>query len=114
MDLCIVSASAPSYILNSEIMRPIMQKRGHKELVCIDISTPRNIAPGVGGLPGITLYKIDDLSDIVSHNLQRRQEAVGDVERMIDNKILEFQKKMRSNGPFRQLNLPDFSFYYSG
>lgn len=114
VDLCIVSASAPSYILRPETMRPIMQKRQEKELVCIDISTPRNIAPGVGDLNGVTLYKIDDLSAIVGHNLQRRQAAVTDVERMIENKLREYQQKRSNNGRFRQMNLPDFSLYYSG
>lgn len=113
VDLCIVSASASAYILTQNYMAPVMRQRRHRELVCIDISTPRNIEPAVGDLPGVQLFKIDDLSAIVRENLSKRRSAVASVNNLIDVKMSELKRKLRIRSDYDERVLPYFVFSYS-
>lgn len=114
VDLCIVSASAPRYILDQNLMGLVMRQRRQRPLINIDISTPRNIDPDVAGIPGVGLYTIDDLSDIVNENLNKRRQAVAAVETIIDKKIEEFHRKIHNNRKFQQREWPSFPFNYAG
>ncbi|MCA9402754.1 MAG: glutamyl-tRNA reductase [Candidatus Omnitrophica bacterium] len=113
VDLCIVSASAGSYLLSRDYMAPVMRQRRNRELICIDISTPRNIEPAVGDLPGVKLFKIDDLSAIVRENLSKRRSAVAAVNKLIDCKMHELKRKLRNETGYDERVLPYFVFSYS-
>jgi glutamyl-tRNA reductase len=49
----------------------------------IDLSVPRSVAPEVESVPGMVLYNIDDIRSRTDRTLQRRMEAIPDVERII-------------------------------
>ncbi len=94
VDLCICSVGAPHYILEKATLDKVMQLRGGKKLILIDISMPRNIDPGISGLDGVKLIYIDDLDRVVEENMVKRKQAVGRVETIIEEKISEFQKRL--------------------
>jgi hydroxymethylbilane synthase len=49
----------------------------------VDISMPRMVDPHLATHPSTTLYDIDDLHQVTTHNLARRKSALHDVERII-------------------------------
>ena len=93
VDLCICSSSAPHFILDHETVNKIMPLRGHRRLLFIDISMPRNIDPKISHIEGVTLYSIDDLDSAVERNMKKRQDAVSDVEGIIEGKLKDYYKK---------------------
>jgi glutamyl-tRNA reductase len=76
IDIIITSTGAPHYVLYPQRVRQIMEKRGQRPLLLIDIAVPRDIDPAVQDLQGITLYNIDTLETVVQNNEEKRlQEA---------------------------------------
>ncbi len=94
VDLCICSVGAPHYILDKEKVETVMPMRQGRSLLFIDISMPRNIDPSVAELPGVCLRSIDDLDQVVNANMQKRRDAIAQVEGIIKNKVAEFNEKL--------------------
>jgi glutamyl-tRNA reductase len=75
-DIVISSTDAPHPILRREDLEPVMDVRGDRPMLVVDISVPRDVDPGATAIPGITLFDIDDLERVVESNLNgRRLEA---------------------------------------
>lgn len=94
VDVCICSAGAPHYLIERDLVKEVMRARCGRPLLLIDISMPRNIDPEVKTVPGVELFTIDELDQVVEDNVRRRQNAVGIVERIIDQKVSEFYDKL--------------------
>jgi glutamyl-tRNA reductase len=62
-DLVISCTGAGTMLITEEIVRGVLADRrpGHR-LVLLDLAMPRDVAPAVGGLPGVTLIGMDELS----------------------------------------------------
>ncbi|MDE2028256.1 MAG: glutamyl-tRNA reductase [Candidatus Omnitrophica bacterium] len=94
VDICFCAVGAPHYILDKEKISGIMELRQGRRLVLIDISMPRNIDPEVKSLEHVHLSAIDDLHEVVDHNMRKRAGAVSQVEAIIARKIVEFNNKI--------------------
>ena len=79
-----------------------MAVRQDKSLVLIDISVPRNIDPQVKTVGNVTLFSIDDLDKVVTDNLDRRNQAVVEATRIIEDKIRQFYTKLDKIGRLGQ------------
>ena len=95
VDICFCAVGSPHYILDKEKMSNIMPLRQGRRLVMIDISMPRSINPNAGEVEGIHLSSIDDLDQVVQASLKKRQQAAGQVEAIITQKIAEFHDKIQ-------------------
>lgn len=70
-DLVIVATGAPHLVLRAAELEQAMEVRKGRPLIVVDLAVPRNVDPASRTLAGVTLYDMDDLSDIV-----RTQHAV--------------------------------------
>lgn len=91
VDVCICSAGAPHFLITKDLMANVVSAR-QKQLICIDISMPRNIDPAIKTLGGITLIGLDDLDKVIEGNINKRQHAVAAVQELIQRKSKEFFK----------------------
>lgn len=105
VDVCFCCVGAPHYILNQEMVAKVLPMRSAHPLVFIDISMPRNIDPLVASLPNVRLKAIDDLKEIVQVSLQKRAQAVGEVQVIIQQKLIEFNLKIER---LKQFNGSDY------
>ncbi len=94
VDVCVCAAGAPHYILDGTIIEKVMSLRQQRKLILIDISMPRNINPQVADLPHVFLSCIDDLNQVVTETMIKRQAAVSSVEKMIDRQLGLFYEKV--------------------
>jgi len=94
VDICFCSASAPHYILDKSTIQKIVNLRNQKDLLLIDISMPRNIDPEVASIDHVRLLAIDDLKGVVDSNIKIREQAIGEVESIIKQKLIEFKQKL--------------------
>ncbi|PIS01613.1 MAG: hypothetical protein COT84_01715 [Chlamydiae bacterium CG10_big_fil_rev_8_21_14_0_10_35_9] len=94
VDLCICSSGAPHYILEPATIEKVMKLRGGRPLVFVDISMPRNIDPEIAEIENVTLIMLDDLDKFVDENLQKRQNAIREVEGIVQCKAREFFQKV--------------------
>ncbi len=95
-DIMISSTSAPHIIINAEMVREAMSKRGPRPLVLIDIAVPRDIDPDVIDIPHVKLYDMDSLNDHLEHSLAERMAEVPQVRSIIDQEVREFKEYMSS------------------
>src|SRR3989338_1694345 len=102
VDVCICASGAPHYIIDKNLVSEAMAVRQDKSLVLIDISVPRNIDPKVKTVGNVTLFSIDDLDKVVTDNLDRRNQAVVEATRIIEDKIRQFYTKLDKIGRLGQ------------
>jgi glutamyl-tRNA reductase len=77
-------------LLDQENLTRISEEREHRPLIIVDISTPKVVADVDGSIPGIHVFDLDDFQPILDQNERRRQEAIRDVERIIDVVVERF------------------------
>ncbi len=95
-DIVITSTGAPHYIITEHKMSQALQLRNKTSpLVIIDIAVPRDVEPEVGNLPGIVLYNIDDLENVVDTNKSLRAEEAAEAETLIEDAIKELQERLK-------------------
>ncbi|AEF94400.1 Glutamyl-tRNA reductase [Desulfotomaculum nigrificans CO-1-SRB] len=91
-DIVISSTAARHYVIKPREVEKVMALRGWKDIMMIDIAVPRDIDPEVGKLPGVTLYDVDSLQNVVDANLAERRKAAVVAEGIIEEELDEFMK----------------------
>lgn len=69
-DIIISSTSAPHYIVTKEMFLPFYKE---KEMCFVDLSLPRDIEPSLNELRSITIFTLDDLKQVSTDNMKKRQ-----------------------------------------
>ena len=72
-DIIVTSTGAPHYVVKAWETRRLMSKRRGKPLFIVDIAVPRDVDPAVGDIKGVTLFNIDDLTNVVDEHMRERQ-----------------------------------------
>ena len=88
-DIIISSTASPKYLLTKDLLNSYLENR-KKELLLIDIAIPRDISPELKDYPCITLYDIDDLKDVISMTLKRREKESEVAKRIVQEELDDF------------------------
>ncbi len=91
VDLIITSTGSPEPIVGRDQMVRAMQGRRNRPLFIIDIAMPRDVDPAVDSIYNLYRYDLDDLTGVAHENKARRQGAVPEVRKMIDNALRAFE-----------------------
>ena len=86
----LASTSSPHAIVGREELELVMEARGGRPLLLIDIAVPRDIDPLCAEIEGVTLRDIDDLQAAVLHNISSRAADVPAAEAIIEEEIQRF------------------------
>jgi glutamyl-tRNA reductase len=89
-DLVITATGSSLPIITKDIMQNVLEARAHRQLTMIDLAVPRDIEASVSELACISLYCIDDLKNIIQHNLQGREHAATKAREVIQNRSADF------------------------
>lgn len=95
-DIVISSTASQLPILGKGAVERALKLRKHRPMFMVDIAVPRDIEPEVGQLNDVYLYTIDDIDQVVQENMQSRQEAAREAERIIDAKVFDFMDWVKS------------------
>ncbi len=95
-DIVISSTASPLPVLGKGTVERALKARKHQPMFMVDIAVPRDIEPEVAELNDVYLYTVDDLKDVVQENMQSRQEAARQAEKIIDLEVVEFMHWVRS------------------
>ncbi len=95
-DIVISCTSAPHHIISRDLMRRVMQVRGRRPILLIDIAVPRDIDPAAGDLPGVRLHNVDDLEFAVASNMKGRQAEARKVAVIIEEELDGFESWQRT------------------
>ncbi len=91
-DIVISCTAAAHFIIRKSEMETLLQPYPDKKIMLIDIAVPRDIEPEVGALPGVSLYNVDDLNQVIDTHLEERQQAAKQAEQIIKAEVDEFSR----------------------
>ena len=95
-DIVISCTAASHYVITAEKVGLAMRTRGNRPLFFVDIAVPRDIEPDTGRIPGVFLYDIDDLEQVVLGHMDERKKAAQLAEEIIKEAVDEFLKWLGS------------------
>ncbi|MCX8045214.1 MAG: glutamyl-tRNA reductase [Desulfobacterota bacterium] len=95
-DIVISCTAAPHQVIRVDNCGDALRRRHGKEIVMIDIAVPRDIDPELGQIPGVFLYDIDDLQNVVAQHQKERLLAAHHARTMLECETLKFAQKLSS------------------
>ncbi len=90
VDIVVAATHSKEYLLTSHQVNQALSARQYKNLLMIDISTPRNIDTEIHKIQEVFLYDIDHLEDVISENLEKRKGEIPSAEQIIQEHSKKF------------------------
>lgn len=97
-DIVIASTASRTPVLTRAMVEQAVIARRHKPMFMVDIAVPRDIEDSVGGLDDVFLYGIDDLRQVIDHNLRSREAAAREASAIIDLQVERYMAWRRALG----------------
>ena len=91
-DIVVCSTASPHAIVGADELELVVSRREGRPLLLIDIAVPRDVDPRCGELPGVTLYDMDDLQEVVERNLSTRTAEVPRAQEIVEEEIHRFAR----------------------
>ncbi len=95
-DIVISCTAASHYVLREDNCREVLESRNGRKIIMIDIAVPRDIDPDLKIIPGVLIYDIDKLQNVVDANYLERQQAVAAADQIIGEEIVKFNEWLAS------------------
>ena len=89
-DIVISSTSSPHALLGAEELATVVDQRGGRPLLLIDLAVPRDIDPDCAELPGVTVVDIDGLQAQVRSHISVRKVEARRAEGIVEEEIQAF------------------------
>lgn len=105
-DIVISSTAAPTPVIECAHVKAALQTRHNtfaSQMLILDLAVPRDVAPDVATLPGVSVYTVDDLQHVVSDTLAQRRAAVAAAEAIVAEEQAEWSAWLRSQETLRSL-----------
>ena len=90
VDVLLTSTGAQSLMVDQAEMTEVMQRRGGRPLLIVDIAVPRDVDPAVADLDGVTLLDMADLRTFAQQGRRERETELGAARRVIGEEIDRF------------------------
>ncbi|MTI82567.1 MAG: glutamyl-tRNA reductase [Firmicutes bacterium] len=95
-DIVISCTAASHYVVHQKQVAEFMHKQPGKQLMMIDIAVPRDIEPDVREIPGVTVYDVDALQNVVDSNFDKRKRSAMMAETIIEEDTQEYVKWLKT------------------
>jgi glutamyl-tRNA reductase len=95
-DIVVSATNSPHHIVERDDLAQVMETRGGRPLLLVDIAVPRDIEPACREIPGVSLHDIDDVQQIVERNASGREAEAKLAERIIEAELDRFERWLAS------------------
>lgn len=75
VDLLVTASSSPEALISTEMLSGVAEVHRDNQLLIVDVAVPRNVDALARGLPGVSLYDMDDIQRLCERNLHARNMA---------------------------------------
>jgi glutamyl-tRNA reductase len=89
-DIVVSATASPHLLIEARELAAVMQARGGRPLLLIDLAVPRDIDASCGQIPGVSLYDIDDLQAVIARNRRVRHAEARKAEGIVEEEIQHF------------------------
>lgn len=86
-DVLLTSTGSPETLFDVETMEAVVDGRGGRPLLIVDIAVPRDVDPAVGRLSGVTLLDMDDLKGFADKAVAGRRAELPAVEVIVADEV---------------------------
>ncbi|MFI5362793.1 MAG: glutamyl-tRNA reductase [Elusimicrobiota bacterium] len=69
IEVAVFSTASTVALLEPKALAEIMSRRGGRSLFLVDLGMPRNVDPACGAVPGVFLYDLESLKDVVARSV---------------------------------------------
>jgi glutamyl-tRNA reductase len=89
-DIVVAATASPHLLLEVREVAEVMERRGGRPMLLIDLAVPRDIDAACEGVAGVMLADIDDLQSVADRNRKVRQAEARKAEGIIEEEIQQF------------------------
>ena len=93
-DVVVTATRSPTVVIPTKWVRAAAPLRRGVPWLFLDLAVPRNVAPGVGRVPGVLRYDLDDLDAVVQKNRARRAAEVDAVRQILGEEAARLAREM--------------------
>lgn len=86
-DVVVTCIGAGSFVLDRDMIEPIMSVRSGRTLFIVDIAVPRDVDESVGAIDGVELRNLDDLRDWVRSGVESREGEAAKVSTIVSEEV---------------------------
>ncbi|MEX2107213.1 MAG: glutamyl-tRNA reductase [Solirubrobacterales bacterium] len=91
-DIVVSATNSPHHIVERDDLAQVMEGREGRPLLAIDIAVPRDIEADCRDIPGVSVYDIDDVQQIVERNTSGREAEAKRAELIIEAELDRFER----------------------
>jgi len=91
-DIVISSTASALPILGQGTVASALKVRKYKPMLMIDLAVPRDIEDQVSDIDDVYLYTVDDLQHIVKQNVENREQAASQANKIINKQVDDLLK----------------------
>jgi len=95
-DIVVSATNSPHHIVERDDLEQVMQTRGGRPLLLVDIAVPRDIEPACREIAGVSLHDIDDVQQIAERNASGREAEARRAERILEAEQDRFERWLAS------------------
>ncbi len=89
-DIVITSTASEQPLISVEMVKIAQKQRKNRSMLIVDIAVPRDVEEKVSDIDSVYHYSVDDLQNIIQHNLAQRQKASEQAEQIIQQESRDF------------------------
>jgi glutamyl-tRNA reductase len=86
-DVVVTCIGSGSFVLDRDLVEPIMSGRSGRTLFIVDIAVPRDVEESVGAITGVELRNLDDLRDWVKSGVENREGEASKVSDIVAEEV---------------------------
>jgi glutamyl-tRNA reductase len=100
-DVLLTSTASSEVLVERAMVEMVMACRDGRPLLVVDVALPRDVDPGVGDIPDVTLLDLDDLKEYAQRSADRRRGEIGKVRAILAAEIERYraERAAREVGP---------------
>lgn len=93
VDVVVSATSSELAVLDLPTVRDAMAERARRPLVVVDLAVPADVERGVGAIPGVRLFDVDDLRAGLDESMAARLREVPAVEAIVEEEVDRFVRR---------------------
>ena len=91
VDVLLTATDSTEVHVERADVEAVMERRNGAPLLIVDVAVPRDVDPGAGQVPGVTLHDVDDLHELTEAALDERRREIATVREIIGEELERFQ-----------------------
>ena len=95
-DIVVSSTNSPHHLIERDELELVMEARGGRPLLLVDLAVPRDIEPDCVEVGGVSLHDVDDVQAIADRNAAGREAEARRADRLLGSEVARFERWLGS------------------